>query len=196
MNLPSRGMLPRALAGVSLAAAVAACQSAGTTPQPSVESSSQPSAAQSTAASMPASAAPSVAGDVAVATSQDVGEHLVDAEGRTLYVFTNDMPGMSHCFDGCAANWPPYLVDGGPLTAGEGITAELGTLDRGDGTLQATLDGWPLYYYAADQAAGDTTGEGVGGVWFVARPDASLPSASSSASPSEGADSSYDPYDY
>jgi predicted lipoprotein with Yx(FWY)xxD motif len=133
---------------------------------------------------------------VAVVTSEGVGEHLVDAEGRTLYVFTNDIPGMSHCFDDCAANWPPYLVQSEQLTPGEGVSAELGTLDRGDGTLQATLDGWPLYYYAADQDAGDTTGEGVGGVWFVARPDASLPSASSSASPSESADSSYDPYDY
>jgi predicted lipoprotein with Yx(FWY)xxD motif len=192
MKLPSRYPMATGVACVALTTVLVACQSAGTSVPPSAEPSSAPSAAESIAAS----AAPSLAGDVAVVTSEGVGEHLVDAEGRTLYVFTNDIPGMSHCFDDCAANWPPYLVESGELTAGEGITAELGTIDRGDGTLQATLDGWPLYHYAADQAPGDVTGEGVGDVWFVARPDASLPSASSNAQPSEGADSSYDPYDY
>lgn len=192
MKLPSRYRMATAAACVALTSVLVACQSAGTSAPPSTEPSSAQSATESTAPS----AAPSVATDVAVVTGEGVGEHLVDAEGRTLYVFTNDMPGMSHCFDDCAANWPPYLVEGDELTAGEGITVELGTIDRGDGTLQATLNGWPLYYYAADQAAGDTSGEGVGGVWFVARPDASLPSASASAAPSDGADSSYDPYDY
>lgn len=190
MTLPTRGRMASALAGVAISTLVAACQSAGTTAPPSAEQSASASVEESTGAS----ATPSVAGDVAVATSAEVGEHLVDAEGRTLYVFTNDIPGMSHCFDDCAANWPPYVVDSDELTAGDGVSAELGTIDRGDGTLQVTLDGWPLYYFAADQAAGDTSGEGVGGVWFVARPDASLPSASSA--PSDEADSSDDPYDY
>jgi predicted lipoprotein with Yx(FWY)xxD motif len=31
-----------------------------------------------------------------------------------------------------------------------------------------SYNGMPLYYYAADSAAGDTKGQGVGGVWFVA----------------------------
>ena len=29
----------------------------------------------------------------------------------------------------------------------------------------------PLYYYAADAAAGETKGQRVGGVWFVLGPD-------------------------
>ncbi|MSV89685.1 MAG: hypothetical protein F2754_07915 [Actinobacteria bacterium] len=36
-----------------------------------------------------------------------------------------------------------------------------------DGKVQATIDGSPLYYFAADAAAGDTKGQNVGGVWFV-----------------------------
>jgi predicted lipoprotein with Yx(FWY)xxD motif len=196
MTLPARGRIASAFICVALTALLAACQSAGTSVPPSAEPSAAPTTEASVGGSPSASAAPSVAGDVAVATSGEVGEHLVDAEGRTLYVFTNDMPGMSHCFDDCAANWPPYLVGSTEVAAGDGVSAELGTIERGDGTLQVTLDGWPLYYFAADQAAGDTSGEGVGGVWFVARPDASLPSASSSAAPSDEADSSYDPYDY
>jgi predicted lipoprotein with Yx(FWY)xxD motif len=196
MTLPTRDRIATAVACVALTALLVACQSAGTSVPPSTEPSAAQSTESSVEASMAGSAPPSVSADVAVATSGEVGEHLVDAEGRTLYVFTNDMPGMSHCSDDCAANWPPYLVDSAELTAGEGVSAELGTIDRGDGTLQVTLDGWPLYYFAADQSSGDTSGEGVGGVWFVARADASLPSASSSAAPRDEADSSYDPYDY
>ena len=65
-------------------------------------------------------------------------------------------------------------------------------MEREDGSLQLTLDGWPLYRYAGDTAAGDTTGEGVGGVWFVARPDGTVatpgtePSAGASAEESDG----------
>ncbi|NBD25777.1 plastocyanin/azurin family copper-binding protein [Paenibacillus glycinis] len=44
-------------------------------------------------------------------------------------------------------------------------------LKRADGTEQTTYKGWPLYYFAKDQKAGDTLGEAVGGVWFVAKAD-------------------------
>jgi len=30
-----------------------------------------------------------------------------------------------------------------------------------------TYNGWPLYYYEKDKAAGDVTGQDVGGVWYV-----------------------------
>jgi predicted lipoprotein with Yx(FWY)xxD motif len=33
-----------------------------------------------------------------------------------------------------------------------------------------TLNGWPLYYYAGDSAAGDTNGQAVGGIWWVLDP--------------------------
>ena len=46
----------------------------------------------------------------------------------------------------CAVNWPPLIVEGKP-TAGEGVNADLlGTVERTDGTMQATYNGWPLYY--------------------------------------------------
>ncbi len=136
-----------------------------------------------------------------VAESADVGAHLVDTEGRTLYSFLNDSPGVAACSGDCATNWPPATVEEGEQpTGGDGVTGEISTLERGDGSLQLTVEGWPLYRYAADQAAGDTTGEGVGGVWFVARPDGSLPddggemSAEPSAEASEGTDSPDDSY--
>ena len=56
----------------------------------------------------------------------------------------------------------------GAPKAGDGADAAmLGTTARTDGTTQVTYNGWPLYYYIKDQKAGDTTGQGVGDVWYV-----------------------------
>ena len=53
-------------------------------------------------------------------------------------------------------------------TVGAGVDAsKLGSFTTADGKVQATIDGMPLYYFAADAAAGDTKGQNVGGVWFV-----------------------------
>ncbi len=105
--------------------------------------------------------------------ASDLGDILVDAEGRTLYLFTNDSDATSVCYDGCEQNWPVfYQEDLG--TPGAGVDqALLGTTDRTDGTVQVTYNGWPLYYFAGDGAAGDTNGQDVGGVWFVVAPDGS-----------------------
>lgn len=98
-----------------------------------------------------------------------LGTILVDSEGMTLYMFDNDSDGESVCYDDCAANWPPLE---GPVEAGDGVDASLlGTTERTDGTMQVTYAGMPLYYFAADQAAGDTNGQGVGDVWWVVQPD-------------------------
>ena len=91
----------------------------------------------------------------------------------SLYLFTNDTQdsGASTCADDCLAAWPALLSDGDPV-AGEGVDAALlGTITRDDGTTQVTYNGWPLYYYAEDTAAGDTNGQGVGDVWFLVTPE-------------------------
>ena len=106
----------------------------------------------------------SAAATVAIA-STDLGEILVDGEGRTLYAFLNDEEGEATCYDDCAANWPPLE---GPATAGDGVdSALLSTTERDDGTVQAVYGDWPLYYFAGDAAPGDVNGQGVGDVWFV-----------------------------
>ena len=43
----------------------------------------------------------------------------------------------------------------------------LGTITRADGTVQSTYNGWPLYYFSGDSAAGDVNGQGVNDVWWV-----------------------------
>lgn len=108
---------------------------------------------------------PASGATVAVAES-DLGPILVDGQGLTLYLFTSDTQGEpTTCTGGCAAAWPALT---GEVTAGEGVDpALIGTVAGPDGTEQATYNGWPLYYYAEDAGPGDTTGQGVGGVWWV-----------------------------
>jgi predicted lipoprotein with Yx(FWY)xxD motif len=114
----------------------------------------------------------------------------------TLYIRTSDPAGGSSCTGGCASAWPPLTVAAGmqPLAVTE-VTGTLATFARSDGSLQVTYNGRALYYYAADTKPGDTSGQGVGGVWFVAPVSGSgatspAPSAPASA-PSAGASSSY-----
>ncbi|HEX5937090.1 MAG TPA: hypothetical protein VFZ75_05290 [Actinomycetota bacterium] len=104
--------------------------------------------------------------------SSDLGDIVVDGdEGTTLYVFLADETTESTCYDDCEAAWPPLTVEGEPA-AGEGIDASLlGTSERTDGSVQVTLDGHPLYYFAQDAAPGDVNGQGVGDVWFVVSPE-------------------------
>lgn len=109
-------------------------------------------------------------GETVTVADSGLGQILVDAEGMTLYLFENDTDGESVCYDDCAAAWPPLIVDG-EITVGAGLdAAQFSTVERTDGTLQAKIGEWPLYYWAADAAPGDTTGQGVGGVWFVVSP--------------------------
>lgn len=108
-------------------------------------------------------------GAVIQVRSSDLGDILVDADGNTLYLFTPDGQGDSTCYDQCEASWPP-LVDA--VNAGDGVDAALiGSTTRTDGSAQVTYNGWPLYYFAADTAPGDTNGQGINGVWFVISPE-------------------------
>jgi predicted lipoprotein with Yx(FWY)xxD motif len=106
----------------------------------------------------------------------DPGSYLVGEAGMTLYYFRPDSPGVSACYDKCATNWPPYLLEADEVIApGAGVTGVIGTIPRTDGTMQVSYDGRPLYYFIKDVAAGDTTGQGVGDVWFVAAENGSMP---------------------
>jgi predicted lipoprotein with Yx(FWY)xxD motif len=122
----------------------------------------------------------------------DAGPSLVGPDGHTLYIFTQDTEGTSTCTDDCAAAWPPFEVEaGGSVEAGEGVTGELAIIERDDGSSQVTYEGMPLYFYASDAGPGDASGEGVGGVWFIASPEGQSgaePSDDDMAEPSEDAE--------
>ena len=110
------------------------------------------------------------------------GDALAGADGKTLYTNTQEHGGNIACTEGCAVAWPPLT---GSASAGSGATGTLGTITRPDGSVQVTYNGSPLYYYANDAAAGDVTGQGIGGIWYIAAPSgpgASAPAASAAAS--------------
>ena len=150
-------------------------------------------------ASTSASASADEGGEtVTVATAEtDAGTSLVGADGMTLYIFTNDTDGTSTCYEECAAAWPPFEVEAGAtLEAGDGVTGELATTERDDGTTQVTYEGMPLYYYASDSEAGDATGEAVGEVWFIASPEGAGSPDPSGSDDGGSAPSPTDDYEY
>lgn len=100
-----------------------------------------------------------------------VGPHLVDGEGMSLYLFTNDERNVSNCSGGCAEAWPPLLTLENTL-AGDGLDAErVSSIEREDGSSQATYNGKPLYYFANDVNAENTLGQDRGDAWFLVSPD-------------------------
>lgn len=137
---------------------------------------------------------------VNVGQSSEYGTYLTDSQGRTLYAFTADRQGVSDCHSNCAddiaqpvstdgagrkpisncygdcANvWPPVTASDGVAMAGEQVDPELlGTTRRNDGTEQLTYNGMPLYRFAKDQSAGDTSGQDIaayGGEWYLVAPN-------------------------
>jgi predicted lipoprotein with Yx(FWY)xxD motif len=106
---------------------------------------------------------------VAVANS-DLGNVLVDAQGRTLYMFGADMGTTSTCSGACAQNWPPLLATGTATVGNNAKASLLGESTRSDGKQQVTYNGHPLYLFSGDHKAGDTNGQGLnafGGTWHA-----------------------------
>src|SRR5882757_9464043 len=69
-------------------------------------------------------------------------EILTDAKGMTLYIWDKDAVGKSNCYDQCATNWPPLLVD--PATA---VSGDWSLVKRDDDATKMVVayKGWPLY---------------------------------------------------
>ncbi len=162
-TIPTRTTARRlALIGAGVAVTIAACGS---------DSTSTP-AAEPAAAPPPAEAAPAAAtpapGPAAVTTATtELGDILVGADGLTVYGFTNDTEAVSTCYGTCAEAWPPVIVDEDWSVAPGLDSGIFATTTRDDGSLQLVAGKWPLYYFAGDAAAGDTSGQNSGEVWFV-----------------------------
>jgi len=128
---------------------------------------------QTTSSKASVPAATSSAAPVVTAKSSSLGTFLVDAKGRTLYLWDADHGAMSTCNGACATDWPPLTTKAAPK-AGAGVKASLlGTSKRSDGTQEVTYAGHPLYYFAGDTAAGQSTGQGsaaFGAPWWVVSP--------------------------
>jgi len=95
----------------------------------------------------------------------DRNGHFVDSNGATLYTFDKDTGGKSACLDNCAKNWPPALAGEDDIAGGDWTFVE-----SHDGKRQWAYKGKPLYLFVKDTKPGDTSGDGVGGVWHLAKP--------------------------
>jgi predicted lipoprotein with Yx(FWY)xxD motif len=113
-------------------------------------------------------AAPAFAADSAssaLKTSTINGQNVItDASGMTLYVYDNDKPGVSNCYDKCAKAWPPAYAPAGTTGSGDYSTIKR----KDDSDLQWAYKGMPLYLWIKDKKPGDVTGDGVGNVWHTA----------------------------
>jgi predicted lipoprotein with Yx(FWY)xxD motif len=131
---------------------------------------------------------------VSVASVDGVGDVLVDTEGTALYAADEESDGTVRCVDACAAIWLPLTVDGEPV-AGDELDAELGVVERPDGTRQVALAGLPLYSFIEDASAGVVTGNGLSDdfdgrelTWHVVTPDGPSTTDANSEEPEEGED--------
>ena len=112
-------------------------------------------------------------GAVVSTAKTSLGRIIVNANGRTLYLFEKDHNGKSACSGECAAFWPPLITSGKPIVTGGARASLIGTTRRADGRLQVTYNHHPLYTFVKDKKAGQTSGEGVnafGAGWDVLSP--------------------------
>lgn len=120
--------------------------------------------------------------EVKLSTSAALGQYLVDKDGHTLYMFANDSNGRTSCAGTCINLWPYfYVADLTQTKLGPGLNISDFDTIIVNGTSQIRYRTWPLYYYAplmnnvnVREPAGQTTGDGLNSVWFVAKPDYSI----------------------
>jgi predicted lipoprotein with Yx(FWY)xxD motif len=157
-------------ATTAAAPATTAAAAAGT-PAPSAPASSAAAVAPVAASVSAAGGSAAAAGPATVdVKTGPLGAYLTDASGNTLYLFTPDTTPASTCYGKCAGYWPAFVTSAAPQ-AGSGAEASLlGTSKRTDGTTQVTYNGHPLYFFKGDKAAGDTSGQGTQGTWFLVSP--------------------------
>ena len=108
-----------------------------------------------------------------VVKDSEFGRILFDANGQVVYVFEIDGRNRSACTSTeCVKAWPPVLTRE-PPSAGAGADKNLlGTIRRGDGALQVTYNGRPLYFYE-HESPGEIKCHNVdlhGGLWWVVTP--------------------------
>jgi predicted lipoprotein with Yx(FWY)xxD motif len=160
--------------GSSATSAAGSASSGGSSGGYGTTSASKSASPSKSGASASASAA-IAKGQATVATKTvgKLGAILVDAKGRTLYLFDADKTkNVSTCTGACAVAWPPLLTTKGAAKPGKGADKKLlGTAKRSGGATQVSYNGHPLYYFAGDAGkAGRTNGQGLkqfGALWYV-----------------------------
>lgn len=160
--LPAAALLAAACGTTGPVAGAAYGTASGTPAMPA-------SASSAPAAGATASGAPMIpAKTVLTVRKTKIGYVLATRAGMTLYWYGHDVKGSgkSTCTGPCLSSWPA-LAGTPAAAAGVTLSGKLGTITRPGGAVQATYNGYPLYTYAADTAAGQTAGNGLDGAWHV-----------------------------
>jgi predicted lipoprotein with Yx(FWY)xxD motif len=160
------------LAAIGGGATAATVQSAGAT-------TARPAAA--------ASALKVASVSVATGTSNTSHKVLVDAAGMPVYLLTGDSSSHPKCTGSqCLSAWPAVTTKAKKPALGKGVKGKVGVW-RHNHINQVTLNGHPLYTYAAD-SAGSASGQGLksfGGTWWLLSASGS-PMANKSSSGGSG----------
>ena len=130
----------------------------------------------------------------AIAVKQtSLGQTLVDANGRSLYLFLGDTRNVSTLSAAGQAVWPPFTASAKPAARGGAVASQIGTIKGAGGASQITYGGHPLYYFIGDHTPGQTRGQALnefGARWYVLAPNGtaitSAPSSTAPAAPSSG----------
>jgi predicted lipoprotein with Yx(FWY)xxD motif/mono/diheme cytochrome c family protein len=151
------------------------------TSKPAKKEKTAPKAAKKTKAVAKAKPKKAVAKGlkIATATRPGLGPVLVDAQGRTLYIFAPDNAKKVTCAGGCLAVWPPVTLPSGenPVASGGVKQSLLGSDPNPSGGRVVTYAGWPLYTYVADATPGTASGQAIdlnGGFWYVISPSGTV----------------------
>jgi predicted lipoprotein with Yx(FWY)xxD motif len=138
------------------------------------------------------------AGSALSVRSTSLGKTLVDANGRTLYLFEGDKANVSTLSGAGVAVWPRFTSAGTVKAENGAQAAKLGTVTSPSGVRQVTYNGHPLYYYVGDSKPGSTRGQHLnefGALWYVLGPNGhavtSAPGNSRPASPSPSSSYGY-----
>ena len=82
-------------------------------------------------------------------------------ESKSIYVYDRDKAGKPTCVNECAKQWRPVIASAGSQPVGAWTLVE-----RADHSKQWRYRNRPIYT-KADDKPGQTSGDGVDGVWHV-----------------------------
>jgi predicted lipoprotein with Yx(FWY)xxD motif len=174
--LAAMALFAAACGGTSNADKTSTAAAKGGSTAASTSAATKPASTSTTTSTTPAASGSPTAGAATgtavlkITTDPTLGKFFTDDKGFTLYTFKNDVAGNGKsAAEALTAVWPPLTSAAAP-TAPAGATGAFAIITRVDGKTQVTYKGLPLYYFANDKAAGDTKGQGVANVWFVAAP--------------------------
>lgn len=119
--------------------------------------------------------------------STPLGSVIVGSTGHTVYTYGEDHRGIKHsaCTGACASQWPAVTTTSTHPQV-TGVSGKVATIPANGGGRQVTVNGWPVYYFAGDSAAGQTNGQNYDHTWWAvsARGSKITGAATSSPSPS------------